>query len=257
MKFKKSICALALLAASGVSMAQEDVIKNRIQVRGSADDASPAEVIRKVIPERLSGFPNIVGVRESSVPGIYEIQVAGNGIFYSDKSGDHLFQGILFDTKNKVNLSQQRIDEIGKIDFKEIPTKDGFKVVKGAGTKQVVMFSDPNCGYCKQMEKNLVGIDDVTVHVMLYPILGQDSVAKAHGIWCSDKPSEAYLSWMLKGEQVPSARPGCDVSAVDRSVQFGQKHGINGTPTLFFEDGSRVPGMMEPDKFREKLASTK
>ncbi len=32
--------------------------------------------------------------------------------------------------------------------------KDAFKIVRGNGKRRLAVFEDPNCGYCKQFERD-------------------------------------------------------------------------------------------------------
>ena len=43
----------------------------------------------------------------------------------------------------------------------------------------------------------------------------------------------------------------------DKVVEIGRKLGVSGTPTVFFTDGTRVPGALDSKKLEAKLASIK
>ena len=45
----------------------------------------------------------------------------------------------------------------------------------------------------------------------------------------------------------------CD-TPIDQIVDFGQRQKISGTPTLFFADGKRVPGVIPIEKIEEMMA---
>ena len=140
--------------------------------------------IRKALTERLPSFPQIDEVRESPMKGLYEVRV-GTDIFYSDAAGNHLIEGHLIDTRSKTNLTEARIAKLTAIDFASLPLADAIVWKQGSGARKLVVFADPNCGYCKKFEKDLTGIKDVTVYTFLYPILGGDSPDKSRDIWCA------------------------------------------------------------------------
>ena len=117
----------------------------------------------------------------------------------------------------------------------------------------MAIFSDPNCGYCKRIERDLAKLDNVTIHVFLYPVLGPGSTEKSRLVWCSKERSQAWLDLMLK-DQLPSSA-ACDVQAIQRNLAFGQKLKVQGTPTLFFADGSRVPGAIDLAQIERQLAA--
>ena len=60
---------------------------------------------------------------------------------------------------------------------------------------------------------------------------------------------------MVRDQAVTKAT--CDSAAVDRNVDFGRKHKITGTPTLFFADGSRVPGAIASAQVEKFLTDAK
>ena len=214
-------------------------------------------VIRKNIAERLPDFPKIDEVTKTAIPGIYELRI-GAEVLYSDERGEHILQGELIETKTRNNLTQARIDKLSAIDFATLPLKDAIVWKQGTGARKLVVFADPNCGYCKKFEKEMQGVKDVTVYTFLYPILGGDSPDKSRNIWCSKDNSTAWRDWMINGTPAPRSMGGkCDLTALERNVALGKKYRINGTPSLVFEDGKRVPGAMAPDQVEKQLLASR
>lgn len=209
--------------------------------------------IRKNLAERLPQLPAINEVSKTPIPGLYEIRVNDNDIYYSDADGNYLIQGNLIDVRQKRNLTEERVEKLLAIDFNSLPVKDAFTVVRGNGQRKLAIFSDPNCGYCKRIERDLAKLDNVTIHVFLYPVLGPGSTEKSRLVWCAKERPKAWLDLMLR-DQMPTAA-ACDTSAVSRNLAFGQKHKIQGTPTLFFADGSRVPGAIDLAQLEKQLAA--
>jgi thiol:disulfide interchange protein DsbC len=209
--------------------------------------------IRKNLAERLPQLPAINEVSKTPLPGLYEIRVNDNEIYYTDAEGHYLIQGHLIDVRQKRNLTEERVDKLLAIDFKSLPFKDAFTVVRGNGQRKMAIFSDPNCGYCKRIERDLAKLDNVTIHVFLYPVLGPGSTEKSKLVWCAKERSQAWLDLMLK-DQLPTAA-ACDVQAIQRNLAFGQKLKVQGTPTLFFADGSRVPGAIDLAQIEKQLTA--
>ena len=154
-------------------------------------------VIRKNIAERLPDFPKIDEVNKTPIPGVYELRV-GTELVYSDERGEHLIQGALIDTKTGVNLTEARIEKLTAIDFANLPLKDAIVYKQGTGARKLVVFADPNCGYCKKFERELLQVKDVTVYTFLYSILGGDSPEKSRNIWCA-KDNTAV--WRVDGQR--------------------------------------------------------
>lgn len=211
--------------------------------------------IRKNLAERLPNLPKIDEVSKTPMPGLYEVRVNQSDIFYTDEKGNFLIQGSLIDTQARVDLTEQRVERLTAIAFKDLPLKDAFTIVRGNGKRKMAVFSDPNCGFCKRFERDLVKIDNVTVHLFLYPVLGADSVEKSRNVWCSKDKAKAYLDWMVRDVTPPAA--SCDSAAVARNVEFGKKARITGTPTIIFADGSRVPGAIDTARIEKFLTDAK
>jgi thiol:disulfide interchange protein DsbC len=215
-----------------------------------ADEAA----IRKNLAERLPNFPKIDEVSKSPIPGLFEVRM-GTEILYSDATGNHLIQGSVIETKTRTDLTQARIDKLTMIDFASLPLKDAVVIKQGNGTRRMAVFGDPNCGYCKRFERDLLKIDNVTVHVFLYPILSADSGEKSRHIWCAKDKGKTFLDWMVRDVTPPAAT--CDAAAVARNFEFGKKARITGTPTIIFADGTRVPGAIGADRIEKQLAEAK
>ena len=209
--------------------------------------------IRKNLAERMPDFPKIDEVTKTPIPGLWEVRI-GNDLLYTDEQGNHLIQGTLFDTKAKVNLTDKRLEKLTAIDFDQLPLKDAMVVKQGSGARKLAVFADPNCGYCKRFERDLLSVKDVTIYTFLYPVLGPDSNDKSRSIWCSKDAMKTWRAWMIDGVTPPKAMGACDTAAVERNSAFGRKHRINGTPAVLFEDGKRVPGAMPAAEVEKRLA---
>lgn len=208
--------------------------------------------IRKNLGDRLPQLKKIDEVTKTAMAGLYEVRVNETDIFYTDAEGNFLLQGNLIDTKQMRNLTEERVDKLTAVKFEALPLKDAFTMVRGNGKRKLAVFEDPNCGYCKRFERDLQNVDNVTVYLFLYPILGADSVEKSKHIWCAKDKTKAWQDWMLRN-QTPKAA-SCDTTAIERNVALGGKYKITGTPTLIFADGSRVPGAVAAAQVEKHLA---
>jgi thiol:disulfide interchange protein DsbC len=237
MRFLKAVTVLGLLACSlGSAFAQE-------------------AAIRKNLAERMPAFAKIDEVSKTPINGLYEIRINESDIFYTDAEGNFLIQGNLIDVRAKRNLTEERVEKLTAIDFAALPLKDAFTIVRGNGKRKLAVFEDPNCGYCKRFERDLQKVNDVTVYMFLFPILSADSTDKAKNVWCAKDQGKAWLDMMVRDQAV--AKGSCDASVLDRNLALGRKHKITGTPTLFFEDGSRIPGAINAQQVEQQLAAAK
>ena len=230
LRFLSLACAVLLLGAQAAN----------------AQDAQ----IRKALAERIPQLAQIDEVSATPMQGLYEVRI-GTDLYYTDAGGNYLIQGELIDTKARRNLTEDRVNKLTAIDFKSLPLDDAFKVVHGKGERQLVVFEDPNCGYCKRFEKDMQKVDNVTMHVFLYPILSPDSAEKSRNIWCAKDRAAAWQDHMLR--DVTPATASCDMKALERNLQLGRKYKITGTPTLIFTDGSRVPGAIAAAEVERRM----
>jgi thiol:disulfide interchange protein DsbC len=213
-------------------------------------------VIRKNLAQRLPEFPKIDEVTKTALPGIWELRI-GSEVLYTDAEGNHIIQGELIDTKTKNNLTQQRINKLTAIKFDELPLKDALVIKQGNGSRKLAVFADPNCGYCKRLERDLMALKDVTIYNFVYPVLGPDSNEKSRAIWCSKDAMKTWRDWMLDGVAPPRAMGKCDDAAIQRTIDYGKKYRINGTPAIVFENGDRVPGALPAAELAKRLDEAK
>jgi thiol:disulfide interchange protein DsbC len=198
-------------------------------------------------------FPNEKIEVLNKIPSLqlYEVTVGGQ-LFYIDEEANYFFSGQLIDLKNQRNITKERLQEIRnarRVDINSLPLEHAIKEVKGNGKRKLVIFSDPNCGYCKRLEKELIHINNVTIYTLLYPILrGSKEISKA--IWCSDNKLESWNNFMLNGT-APTGK-NCE-APIETLLQTGKKYGFNSTPTIVFANGTVVPGMISAKVIEKKL----
>ena len=207
--------------------------------------------IKKRLLERIPNFPAIASVSKSPFKGVYEVVTAEPEIFYTDEQASYLMRGELIDLKSKKNLTEDRMDTLLAVPFVSLPVKDAFVIVRGDGKRKLAVFEDPNCGYCKRFEADLQKLNNVTIYMFLFPILGPDSTEKSKNIWCAKDKAKSWQDWMLKNDTPDTAN--CDTAALARNIEFGRKHKITGTPTIIFANGTRAPGAMPLDQLEKML----
>ncbi|MDP2795032.1 MAG: DsbC family protein [Sulfurisoma sp.] len=213
-----------------------------------ADEAD----VKKAVESVLGKNARVDSVRKAGVLGLYEVVVGGEIVYVDEKAG-YLIFGNIVDVKAKKDLTEERKLKLAQIKFSDLPLDLAIKQIKGNGKRIVATFEDPNCGYCKKLAKELVGMTDVTIYTFLYPILSPDSLEKSKNIWCASDKAKSWNDWMVNGSAPAAAK--CDASAVDKTVAFGQKLNIRGTPTIFFTDGSRAPGYMPVAQLEKAIAA--
>jgi len=213
-----------------------------------ADEASLKKSLKAYFPNE-----KIEILKKTPFLELYEV-VVGDQLFYVDEKVNYFFTGYIFDLKTEKNITEERLQEImnaRRVDIYSLPLELAIKEVKGNGKRKLIIFSDPNCGYCKHLEKELVNVTDVTIYTLLYPILN-GSKEVANTIWCSDDRLKAWNNFMLKA--IKPTGTNCK-TPIDTFLQIGKKHGFYSTPTMIFADGTVVSGMMSAGMIEKKLTT--
>ena len=230
------IAALALAAALAfpAQAQQEDKIK---------------AALKKNVPEAP-----VDSVRKVPYGGLYEV-ILGGDIYYTDETGNFIITGSLIDLKTKQNITEARLRTVNAIKWSELPLEHAIKITRGNGSRKVAIFEDPNCGYCKRFERDLLGVTDITVYVLLYPILSPDSLEKSKAVWCAADRGKMWLDHMTRDAAI-SGDTKCD-TPIEKILALGREKKVQGTPTIVFENGDRVPGAITREDFEKKLADAK
>lgn len=216
----------------------------------TATFAGEKEVKAKV--EAFLGAPAVSSVRAVPYGGLYEVVLTTGEVVYTDEKVSYILTGSIIDTAKREDITAKRMDELARIDFSALPLDRAIKIVRGKGTRVMATFEDPNCTFCKKLAKELQSVDDVTIYVFLYPILGPDSVDKAKRIWCAPDRAQTWVAWMTEGKPIPDAA-SCDTKAIEQNMALGEKLRVLGTPTIFLASGDRLGGYLPAAKLEERL----
>lgn len=219
-------------------------------VRAATVGPEEAEVKRLML-EKYPGL-DVVSVAKSPFSGLFEI-FAGDQMVYTDAKVNWIIVGTLIDTVTKSNLTEERLQLLKSINVADLPIDQAIKIVKGKGEHKMVVFSDADCPYCKQLENTLSGMDNYTAYVLLYPIdqLHPDAARKSKMIWCSADRPKAWLEFMLKGT-LPGNDGSCDTPLPELQA-VAKKYRVVATPTLVFMDGRVVPGALPKDRLEKEF----
>ena len=217
-----------------------------VSLSAFADEAS----VKKAIEAKLGGN-KVTSVTKTPYLGLYEVYADGQ-IFYTDEKITAILAGSLIDGQSMKNVTSERMQKLTAISFSDLPLDLAFKQVRGDGKRMLASFEDPNCGYCKRLAKDMIKLDNVTIYPFLLPILSPDSLEKSNRIWCSANKAKAWNDWMIDGK-APTGKADCDTTAIQKSIELGQKLAISGTPTIFFADGTRVPGAIPIAQIENRL----
>jgi thiol:disulfide interchange protein DsbC len=213
-----------------------------------ADEAAIRQAVQAQFPEH-----KLDSLKKVPFLGLYEV-VLGEDVFYVDEKAEYFFFGHVVDAKTRNSLTNDRVQEIKaarRVSLDTLPLQYAIKTVKGDGARKLAVYTDPNCPYCKKLEKELLSIDNITIYTLLYPVLN-GSMELSKKIWCAENQIKAWDDFMLRN--VAPASKECE-TPLDALVKSGRENRVSGTPTLIFADGSIVGGLIPAAAIEEKLQS--
>jgi len=216
-----------------------------------ADEAT----LRRTLEPKL-GVP-IDGIEPGPVPGLYEVRYRsqqGVQIIYVDASGNFVIQGKIYDARADFrDLTEERLRKLNAIKFESLPLDLAVKIQRGDGKRVLAMFSDPYCPACRQFERSLAQVDNVTIYVFMYPVIRPENIDHSRMVWCSADRAKAWLELAAAPKpKVPNAPKSCG-DPVDKVLKLGRSLAVNSTPTLVLANGERVSGGLAPEDLKELL----
>jgi thiol:disulfide interchange protein DsbC len=228
---------LLSLAAAGVALS------------GQAQELSKDELAAKLKGVEASD------ITASPVAGVYEVSVGSNVAYVTD-DGRYLLEGELYDLDTSENLTE-KTRSVARVDLLASVPRDRMIVFspEDGNVKHVVtIFTDIDCGYCRQFHREIdkvlaLGIE---VHYLFYPRTGPDTESweKAERVWCA-KDRKAALTHAKLGGPVPEAE--CDDTPVASHYDLGRRVGVRGTPAVFSASGEQLGGYLPPATLLKRL----
>jgi thiol:disulfide interchange protein DsbC len=231
------------------TLVKKKVIKNSISAMAVliSMSALSMNVMAKSTPEldaalnRLMPSTAPTSIEETAIPGLYEVSY-GSTIFYFNKDASMMFRGDIIDVRTRTNLTEKKRGEArGKL----LSSMDESQMIVYPAKDEkakVTVFTDIDCPYCVKLHREMAdyNAEGITIRYMAYPRsgIGSRSYKKAVNVWCSDDPAKA-MGDAKEGQTIPNKN--CD-NPVAQQFQLGQALGVQGTPAMFLEDGTSLPG---------------
>lgn len=236
--------SLAVLATPAVSAAEKTVVESTSTI-----------IERKLSAVRPDLAFKVLG--QSSMPGVYEVQVDGGPILFVAKDGSHFIDGNLYKITSTefIDIKEVRLTEMRRQIFSKL-NPDEMIVFKPAGESKAIInvFTDIDCGYCRKLHKEVPMLNAMGVEVryLAYPRAGleSESYLKIATAWCADDPNQALTNFKTGKD---SSIAVCDDNPVADHFKLGGSIGVNGTPATVLMDGTLLPGYRTAADFAQLL----
>ena len=239
------------------SMLVSPVLAGEVGVKKLSFEVSkgvPSDFVKKLVETYPS--TKFKKISTTPVPGVYEVQM-GRNVVYVSSDARHMFLGHLVDMVSRKDLTEPVLKKLRtvRIDLREIPFDKVITVKKGDGSRHLFVFTDPECPYCRKLEQILSDIDGISIHYLMFPLaIHPTAKKKAEQIYCSKDPQSAIKRVILLGQSLSEGdvKEGCK-APINEIISVGARLGIQGTPTLIFEDGEMIQGFMPKPALIKKL----
>jgi len=213
----------------------------------------PTPKLQEAVKNLFNGA-KIESITTSPVKGLYQIIVA-QGVYYITESGKHLISGELFETANKLNLTENARKSVRKDLLLSVDKKDMIVFSPEKVKHSVTVFTDIDCGYCRKLHSEIKTYLDkgIEVKYMAFPRAGIMSPGynKTVSIWCAKEKKKVFTDAKL-GKTVPVLT--CD-NPVAKEYNLGLKIGLQGTPAILLDDGTLLPGYLSANKLEKEINS--
>ncbi len=217
----RQLSVAGLCLALAVPLSAQDATKSDAAVKELA-------AVKQALEAKFPGAP-IRNVSRSPYFGLYEAQL-DDRMLYTDAKVNYVIVGSVYDTATRTNLTEQRMRRMNRVVWDSLPLELAIKKVKGDGSRKLAIFSDADCPYCKRLETEMKGLDNVTIYTFLFPIdqLHPDSARKSAMIWCSPDRVKAWDDWFDAGK-LPDNKGDCATPIAHGSAAAGPDRGGNET----------------------------
>ncbi len=205
--------------------------------------AAQAATQEEVTLEVKKMFPRLgeVQLEPSPIEGVYQFWVGANLTFAYYIDG-HLMMGDMFDTTNRVSLSEAAQKGRIKTMVSDLPSDDMIVYGPEKPKRVINVFTDIDCGFCRKLHAEMAELNDAGIQIryLAFPRagVGSPSYKKYVSAWCADDPQQA-LTRAKAGAPLPEKT--CE-NPIAKTHALGLEVGLRGTPMLVYDDGTVVSG---------------
>ncbi|HVT32793.1 MAG TPA: thioredoxin fold domain-containing protein [Rhodanobacteraceae bacterium] len=218
-----------------------------IHAADKPEDAAARKALQELVPQA-----KFDGIESAPLPGYRQVIIGSQMVYVSD-DGKYLLQGTLYDTQSKRDLSGARlaIDHKKKVDA--VPVSKRIVFAPEKPKYKITVFTDLDCGYCRKLHSQIADYNKrgIEVDYLFFPRTGLNSPSfdKAVSVWCAADRKAAFTAAKAGKNPAPAK---CD-NPVAEEYQLGTQVGVDGTPTIFAPDGTKIGGYLSPAEMEAKL----
>ena len=208
-----------------VSCAKKDEVN--VDIRGTVSNAYPDVAIDEI---------------KKIDDNFHEI-IINKQIYYATNDGKYLIVGNVINLNTKESITEntkmnQRLSIIDSIDMKN------FMIFKPKKTDHILtIFTDTSCPYCQKLHNEIPDLleNNIEIRYVLFSRNGNDVDAYQQLVsaWCSADKVDA-LEDLFAGDILDDIS-NCE-NPIARNFDYAGSLSVEGTPTIFLEDGRIIPG---------------
>ena len=164
-------------------------------------------------------------------------------IYYATNDGKYLIVGNVINLNTKESITEntkmnQRLSIIDSMDMKN------FMIFKPKKTDHILtIFTDTSCPYCQKLHNEIPDLleNNIEIRYVLFSRNGNDVDAYQQLVsaWCSADKVDA-LEDLFSGDILDDVS-NCE-NPIARNFDYAGLLSVEGTPTIFLEDGRIIPG---------------
>ena len=214
-----------------VSCAKKDEVN--VDIRGTVSNAYPDVAIDEI---------------KKIDDNFHEI-IINKQIYYATNDGKYLIVGNVINLNTKESITEntkmnQRLSIIDSIDMKN------FMIFKPKKTDHILtIFTDTSCPYCQKLHNEIPDLleNNIEIRYVLFSRNGNDVDAYQQLVsaWCSADKVDA-LEDLFAGDILDDIS-NCE-NPIARNFDYAGSLSVEGTPTIFLEDGRIIPGYQNYEK---------
>ncbi len=259
LSFSSALVIGALSTALAFTTNAQVATSNTLQAPQAISNAAvPNIAVAQANLSRLYPQVPFATPKVSDIPGLLEVTILGSSeTVYVSYDGTHLISGTVLRISGNqaVDIAEEknmpvRAAKLAALDL----SKTLVYPASGIQKARIYVFTDISCGYCRRLHGQIGDLNDAGVEVvyLAYPRDAQSRQPTAYramtGFWC-DADAKEELDEAFDGARFPAK----NCPAVMEQYRLGSSMGVNSTPHLFFEDGTRIAGALPTDQILARL----